>query len=147
MSVHPIPEGFHTVTPYLLVDGAARLIEFLEAAFDATVLHRSDLPAGKVMHAQVRIGDSPVMLSDAREDMPATQSMIYLYVDDVDAVYARAISASATALREPVDEFYGDRSGGVLDPCGQQWWIGARIEEVDEHEMERRRRALLDNDG
>ena len=110
--VKPIPEGYHTVTPYLLVEDAAGLIPFLERAFDATLLGRYDSPDGRLMHASLQIGDSKVMMGQAAEQWPAMPAMLHLYVEDVDAVYRQAVEAGARSIREPEDQFYGDRSGG-----------------------------------
>ncbi len=118
---------YHSVTPYLVVAGAARLIEFLTAAFDAKESIRDSLPDGTVRHAEVRIGDSTVMLSDAQPDHPAMPSMVFLYVDDADEAYRKAIAAGATSVREIRDESHGDRMGGVLDPVGGQWWMATPI--------------------
>jgi uncharacterized glyoxalase superfamily protein PhnB len=137
-SVQPIPEGFHTVTPYLLVDDAAGLIPFLERAFGATLLGRYDSPDGRLMHASLQIGDSKVMMGQAAEQWPAMPAMLHLYVEDVDAVFRRAVEAGARSIREPEDQFYGDRSGGVVDPAGNQWWITTHIEDVSDEEMARR---------
>jgi PhnB protein len=138
MSVKPIPEGFHTVTPYLLVADAARLIEFLQQAFDAKEIHRSAMPDGTVMHAQVQIGDSMVMMGGTRDEWKPMPAMLYLYVDDVDTWYHRALKAGATSVRELTNEFYGDRVGGVQDPSGNQWWMATHVEDVSPEEMARR---------
>jgi uncharacterized glyoxalase superfamily protein PhnB len=143
MAVKPIPEGFHTVTPYLMVEGASKLIDFLKQAFEAEEIYRQNMPDGTVMHAQVRIGDSMLMMSDATSQYEPMPTMIYLYVEDVDAVYNRALKAGATSLREPTAEFYGDRSGGVKDQFGNQWWIGTHIEDVSPEEMERRAEVYM----
>ena len=143
MAVKPIPEGFHTVTPYLIVQGASKLIDFLKQAFEAEEIYRQNMPDGTVMHAQVRIGDSMLMMSDATSQHKPMPSMIYLYVEDVDAVYNRALKAGATSLREPTNEFYGDRSGGVKDFAGNQWWIGTHIEDVSPEEIEKRAEEFM----
>lgn len=136
MTVKPIPEGFHSVTPYLLVEDGAKLIAFLEQAFGAEQFERMENPDGTVRHAQVKIGDSFVMLGAPLGDpMPAS---LYLYVPDCDATYERALAAGATTLMEPEDQFYGDRGAGVTDPCGNLWWIGTHIEDVSHEELERR---------
>lgn len=137
-SVKPIPDGYNTVTPYLLVDDGLGLLEFLERAFGAEVLGRHLDPEGGLMHAEIQIGDSRVMVGGAKPEWPAMPCLIHLYVDDTDAWYRRAVAAGARSLREPEDQFYGDRSAGVLDPAGNQWWISTRVEEVSEEEMERR---------
>lgn len=136
MSVKAIPEGFHSVTPYLLVKDGAKLIEFVERAFGAEQVERLEDPDGTVRHAQVKIGDSFVMLGTPQgEPMP---SSLYLYVPDCDAVYAQALAAGATSIMEPADQFYGDRGAGVTDPCGNLWWIGTHIEDVSHEELQRR---------
>src|SRR4051812_23575340 len=117
------PEGYHTVTPYLIVEGADKLVAFLKAAFNATVLMSTVNPDGKTGHTEVRIGDSIVMLSEARGEYHAMPAMLYVYVDDADFTYAKAIEAGATPVRPVEDQSYGDRSGGVKDMCGNQWWM------------------------
>ncbi len=145
MAVKPIPEGYHTVTPYLTVQGAAKLIDFLKKAFGAETVHEPHkLPDGKIMHAEVKIGDSRVMLSDATEQMPATQTSLYLYVNDVDGVYKRAIAAGGTSTIEPMDQFYGDRSGGLKDPFGNRWWVATHKEDVPASELEKRFKTFIE---
>jgi len=138
MAVKPIPEGFHTVTPYLLVRDVASLIDFLKKAFDAKEFHRSALPDGTVTHADVLIGDSHVMMGAARGEWTAMPAMIYLYVPDTDVLYQSALSAGATSIMAPADQFYGDRNAGVKDPFGNLWWIATRIEDVPAEELKRR---------
>jgi uncharacterized glyoxalase superfamily protein PhnB len=138
MAVKPIPEGLHTVTPYLVVSGVARLIDFLKQAFDATEMHRSTRPDGTVMHAQVKIGDSPIMMGEVWGEFPAKTASLYLYVPDTDALYKRALAAGAVSIMEPMDMFYGDRNGGVRDFAGNEWWIATHIEDVPPAELERR---------
>ncbi|HEX9305602.1 MAG TPA: VOC family protein [Thermoanaerobaculia bacterium] len=138
MAVKPIPEGLHTVTPYLVVSGVARLIDFLKQAFDATEMHRSTRPDGTIMHAQVRIGDSPIMMGEVWGEFPAKTASLYLYVEDCDALYKRALAAGAVSIMEPMDMFYGDRNGGVRDFAGNEWWIATHIEDVPPAELERR---------
>lgn len=123
MAVKPIPDGFHTVTPYLLVPDVPRLIDFLKQAFDAKEIYRSQTPEGIVNHAQVQIGDSMVMTGQARDAWKPMPAMLYLYVEDVDTWYHQALQAGGTSVRELTDEFYGDRVGGVKDPFDNQWWI------------------------
>ncbi len=121
-------DGFHTVTPYLLVSGADRLVEFISEAFGGAVTMRMERPeGGGIMHAEMRIGDSMVMLADPPADHPAMPSMIFLYVDDVDATYAAALKAGATEVRGLRDEDHGDRMGGLLDPVGNQWWMATPL--------------------
>ena len=138
MAVKPIPDGYHAVTPYLLVHGATGLIEFLQRAFGAREVSRTTTPDGGLMHADLVIGDSHVMLSEATERWPAMPASIYLYLADTDAAYRRAVKAGATSLMEPEDQFYGDRSAGVRDPSGNCWWIATHIEDVSSDEMARR---------
>jgi len=141
MAVKPIPEGYHTVTSYLVVRGAAQLIDFMKQAFAAAEIQRMPLPDGSIMHAEVRIGDSRVMLSEASGEYQPMPTMLHLYVEDMDTVYQRALQAGATSLRQPVDEFYGDRMGGVKDPFGNQWWIATHIEDVSPEELAQRQEA------
>lgn len=138
-----IPDGYHTVTPYLLVDRVAELIQFLERAFDGEETHRSAAPDGTVMHAAVRIGDSMIMMGQESARWKAGPTMLYLYVPDVDRVYQRALDAGATVVREPKDEFYGDRSAGVQDAWGNQWWLATHIEDVHPEELQRRFKAAV----
>jgi PhnB protein len=121
------PEGFSTVTPYLIVTGADRLIEFLKTTFEAQEKLRVPTDDGKIMHAEVRIGDSPVELADSTDRYPPMRASLHVYVPDCDAVYARAIKAGGTVINEPMDQPYGERSGGVLDPFGNQWWIATLL--------------------
>lgn len=137
-SVKAIPEGMHTVTPFLVVDGANELMRFIEQSFDGKTTAIMKSKDDKVMHAMAQIGDSQIMFSDATENYPAGACRLYLYVDDVDATYQKAIAANGTSLREPTDEFYGDRSCGVRDRWGNEWWIATHIEDVDDEEMEKR---------
>jgi PhnB protein len=143
MAVKPIPDGYHSVTPYLTVQGAARLLEFLKHAFDAKVTEQIQQPNGTIGHAEVRIGDSVVMIADARGEWKPMPSAMYLYVDDADATYQRALQAGATSMMEPADQFYGDRHGGVTDPFGNFWWIATHVEDVSPDELARRAEAFL----
>jgi len=143
MPVQAVPAGFHTITPYLVVDDASKLIEFLQAAFAAQARGISKAPDGLIMHATVRIGDSMVMLGNSRGPWLAKPACLYMYVPNVDEVYQRAMSAGAESLNAPRDEFYGDRIAGVKDPCGNLWWIGTHIEDVSEEEIRRRQEKLF----
>ena len=136
-----IPQGFGTVTPFLCVTDAVKLIDFLKQAFAAEVTFRMDGPDGSVAHAEVKIGDSKVMIGQVPADR-AMRAMLHLYVTDTDAVYNSAIAAGATSVREPADQFYGDRSGGVRDIWGNEWWMATHIEDVSQEEMERRMKAM-----
>ena len=134
------PEGFHTVNPYLVVKGATQLLDFLENAFGAEkVGERFKGSDGLIMHAAVRIGDSMIEVSDAPAE-PSTATL-HMYVEDTDGVYQRAVEAGATSLREPTTTFYGDRSAGVKDPCGNSWWLACHVEDVSQEEMLRRMKA------
>ena len=142
MAVKPIPDGFHTVTPYLVVQGVATLLDFLQQAFDAHVLFNPMMrPDGGIGHAEVKIGDSIIMMGEPMGDMQPMPGSIYLYVQDTDAVYQRALQAGATSLHAPADQFYGDRSAGVKDPVGNQWWIATHQEDVPPDDMLARARA------
>ena len=134
---NPIPPGYATVTPYLCVSDAAKLIKFLTQAFDAKLILKMDGPDGRIMHAEMTIGDSRIMLGQPAPGQE-THAMIHLYMPDTDAIYKRALAAGATSVREPADQFYGDRSAGVRDEFGNQWYIATHIEDVSEEEMERR---------
>jgi len=138
MPVKPIPDGYHTVTPVLTVHGAAKLIEFLKQAFDAKEVYRLLGPEDIVMHAEVKIGDSMVMLGEATDEWKPMPATVAIYVEDADAWYKRALQAGATSVREPADQFYGDRSAGVKDFAGNQWWIHTHIEDVPPEEIKKR---------
>lgn len=140
MAVKAIPDGYTSVTVYLAVDGAEKLLNFVKQAFEAEQLLRFDTPDGKIGHAEVKIGSSIVMLAEAStsDQGVAMPAMIYLYVDDVDKVYQRAVEAGATSLREPADQLYGDRTAGVKDQAGNQWWIATHVEDVSAEEATRR---------
>jgi uncharacterized glyoxalase superfamily protein PhnB len=137
-TVKPIPEGYHSITPIVQVDGAAEFIDFLKQAFDAREIHRYGEPGGMIMHAEIQIGDSRLMLSDASEDFKAWPTRIQLYVNDVDTTYNKALEAGASSVRPPADQFYGDRSGGVNDKWGNQWWIGTHKEDLTPEDIEKR---------
>ena len=137
MAVQPIPEGYHTVVPYLIVPDVAKELEFIDKVFGAKVVERLERD-GSVQHADVLIGDSHVMMGAASEQWPARLATLHLYVDNCDELYRKAMAAGATSLREPTNEFYGDRSGGVTDPQGNQWWFATHVEDVSQEEMERR---------
>ena len=142
-SVQAIPNGSHSITPYLVVEGVPKLIEFLKQAFGAEELGRMARPDGGVMHAEVKVGDSKLMMGEPMGDWKAKPCSLYLYVEDVDAVYQRAIQAGGTSVREPSDQFYGDRTGGVIDPCGNYWGIATHVEDVSHEEMAKRFAAMV----
>ncbi len=141
MAVKPIPEGYHTVTPYLVGPGMSKLIDFLKQAFDAKEIMRMARPDGAIMHAEVRIGNSPVMMGEPQGDQKPLPAMLYLYVNDTDATYKRALQAGGTSIMEPSNQFYGDRNGAVRDPCGNQWYIATHVEDVPPEEMAKRAQA------
>jgi uncharacterized glyoxalase superfamily protein PhnB len=134
----PRPDGFHAVTPYLIVDDARKLIAFTQAVFDATLCYVHELPDGRVMHSQIIIGDSILWLADSNPKWPSRSFMLYIYVEDVDAVYQRALDAGATSVQPPGNQFYGDRSCGVEVPGAGQWWIATHVENVSAEEVTRR---------
>ena len=144
--VKPIPEGYHTATPYLCVKGAAEALTFYKKAFGATEIMRMDGPDGKIGHAEIKIGDSPIMLADEHPEMnfrsPKTLGgspvSLMLYVEDVDAFAAKAVEAGLKVLRPVTDQFYGDRSGHFEDPFGHTWAISTHKEDVSPEEMARR---------
>lgn len=146
MAVKPIPDGYHTATPYLIVKDAARAIEFYVRAFGATELMRLADPSGKIGHAEIKIGDSPIMLADEFPDMGTRSPHAYggtavstcLYVEDVDRIFAQAVAAGAAVQRPVVDQFYGDRSGTLVDPFGHVWTIATHKEDVSNEEISRR---------
>ena len=147
--VKPIPEGYHTATPYLIVKDAARAIEFYKKAFGATELMRMPGTGGKIGHAEIKIGDSPIMLADevpgmgfrSPESLGGSPISILLYVEDVDVVFSEALAAGAKVQRPVADEFYGDRTGGVTDPFGHVWYIATHKEDVSPEEMTKRAAA------
>ena len=147
--VRPIPEGYGTVTPYLIVNDAARAIEFYKQAFGARETFRMARPDGRVGHAEIKIGDSNVMLADEHPEIGARgpQSIggspvtFLLYVADVDAQVERAVKAGAKLVRPVADQFYGDRTGGVEDPFGHVWYIATHVEDVSPEELQRRAAA------
>ena len=138
MSVNPIPDGYQAVTPYLIVDGAAALLDFVRDAFSAEERLRMEQPNGTIGHAEVAIGDSVIMLGDAGEEWQAMPAFIHLYVDDCDAVFDKALEAGGTPVREPANQFYGDRSATVRDPLGNMWGIATHVEDVPEDELAKR---------
>ena len=138
MAVKPIPEGFRTVTPFAVVPDIKKALDFVKTAFDAKV--EAFEVNGEVMHADAVIGDSHMMFGPASKEYPTRPATVYLYHEDVDGLYRKAINAGAKSLREPTNEFYGDRSGGVVDPQGNQWWIATHVEDVSKDELDRRGR-------
>ena len=138
MQVKAIPTGYHTVTSCLMVEGCEQLIDFLKRAFNAEELSRFNWQDGAVAHAEVRIGDSIIMLGEAKSPTLPMPCAIYLYVEDADETHRQAISAGATSILDPVNMFWGDRHGGVKDPFGNMWWIATHIEDMSREELQRR---------
>jgi PhnB protein len=146
MAVKPIPDGYHSVTPYLIIRAAAEAIEFYKTAFGAIELMRMPAPGGKIGHAEIKIGDSPIMLADEFPEMgyksPQTLGgspvSIMIYVEDVDVVFDQAVGAGAKVQRPVKDQFYGDRMGTLEDPFGHVWHVSTHKEDVSAEEMERR---------
>ena len=151
MAVKPIPEGYHTIIPYLAVDDATGAIEFYKRAFGAKERLRMPMPGGKVGHAELEIGDSVIMLSDPFEQsrtktpktIGGTTVGIFIYSEDVDETYKQALDAGATSTQEPEDMFWGDRFARVTDPYGHSWQIATHVEDVAPQEMERRSQEAL----
>jgi len=145
-----IPDGYHSVTPYLIIKGASAAIEFYKRAFNAVELFRMDGPDGRIGHAEIKIGDSPVMLADEHPAMNALSPSsiggspvgLMIYTDDCDAMYHRAVEAGATVVRPLMDQFYGDRNGQLDDPYGHRWTIATHKEDVSPEEMDRRMREM-----
>ena len=155
MSVKPIPEGYHSVTPSLTLDDASAAIEIYKRAFAATELYRLPGPGGKVMHAELKIGNSHIMLSDEFPDCGALSpktiggcpSSLLIYVEDVDAAFAQAIKAGATEKQPLTNQFWGDRIGSLMDPYGFRWSIATHIEDVSPEEIQRRFSEWMEKEG
>jgi PhnB protein len=143
MEVKPIPDGSHSVTPYLVVPAVAKLLDFLKQAFGATENSRLLRPDGAIMHADVKIGDSIILMGEPMGAMQPMPGCLYLYVNDADAVYQRALQAGAVSVAEPANLFYGDRRAGVRDASGNLWWIATHKEDVPPDELRRRWEAML----
>ena len=148
--IKSIPDGYHTATPYLVIRGAAAAIDYYKNAFNALELVRMEGPGGRIGHAEIRIGNSPIMLADEHPEMGArsphaiggTPVGIVLYVEDVDSVFDKAIATGATVKQPVEDKFYGDRMGTLTDPFGHQWSIGTHKEDVSPQEMQKRMAAM-----
>jgi PhnB protein len=151
MATKPVPEGYHTVSPYLAVEDAAAAIEFYKRAFGAKERVRMDAPGGKIGHAELEIGDAVFMLSDPfpgatvkpPSEVGTSTGGVFIYVDDVDAAFKQAIDAGATAETEPTDMFWGDRFGALVDPFGHRWSMATHVEDVPPEEMAKRGEAAM----
>lgn len=149
MTVQPVPGGYHAVTPYMIVDGASEAIEFYKEAFAATERMRLSGESGKVMHAEIAIGDSVIMLADEFPEMNirgpksfgGSPVSLALYVENVDDVFGRAVEAGCVEVRPVATQFYGDRTGTLTDPWGHQWTIATHVEDVSPEEMQKRMAA------
>ena len=147
--VNPIPAGYHTVTPYIIVNGAAKALDCYKKAFNAIEKFRME-ENGKIMHAEMQIGDSPIMIADENAECNAVAPhadsrspvLLHLYVEDVDTLFKQAVAAGAKVERELADQFYGDRSGGVIDPFGHVWYIATHTEDLSEEEINKRYEAM-----
>lgn len=154
-AVKPIPDGYHTVTPYLLIAGASDAIAYYQRAFNAQELMRIAGPDGRIGHAEIRIGDSPIMLADEHPEFDylgpksrgGSTSSILLYVDDVDTIFEQALAAGGTELKPLANQFYGDRSGTLQDPFGHVWTIATHVEDIPEDELQRRAAEVMQWDG
>ena len=151
MAVKAIPEGYHSITPYLVCKGAAKAIEFYTRAFGAKEFVRMPGPEGRIMHAEVKIGDSMLMLADENPERGAVappagtlarSASIMFYTDDVDATFKRALDLGASSIQTPTDMFWGDRMGNLMDPFGHQWAIATHKEDVTPEEMQKRMQAI-----
>jgi PhnB protein len=142
-TVPSVRKGFHTVTPFLIVDGAERLVEFMKKAFNAKLDFISRDDNNRIIHAYVHMGDSVIMIADTMEGMKAQVALLYMYVDDADVTFNKAVAAGARVLKETGDQFYGDRAGGVIDEWGNTWWIGTQIEELSHEELDRRSKESM----
>lgn len=136
MAVNPIPDGYHTITPYLIVEDADKLVEFIEKVFDGKLIFKMPTEKGRIGHGEMKIGDSMLMLSEASGEWQPTTTMLHFYVDDIDAVHQKAIEFGAVSINEPKDQYYGDRSSCVKDSFGNFWAIATHIEDVSPAEME-----------
>ncbi len=155
MSAKPIPAGYHTVSPYLAIKNAVEALEFYKKAFGAVETYRLMMPDGRLGHGEIRLGDSMIMLSDefpeydggvSPKTLGGSSVCIHLYVEDVDAVFKKALAAGAKERKAVMDQFYGDRSGQLEDPFGHLWWVATHKEDVSPEEMRKRMQAMLETE-
>jgi len=155
MAVKPIPEGYHSITPYLIVDDGARALEFYKQAFGAVEKFRMGAPGGRIGHAEMTIGDSTFMLADEYPSMGARSAktmggspmFLMIYVDNVDKMVTQAIAAGGTLKRPVANQFYGDRTGGIDDPFGYHWYVATHVEDVPPDELQRRAAKAMSEGG
>jgi PhnB protein len=141
MAVKPIPENYPRVSPYLIVKNVADTMDFIQYVLEGKVREKMTTPDGSINHAEMNIGDSVIMMGKASEDYPPLNAMLYIYVEDTDKAYNRAIEKGATSVMEPANQFYGDRNAGVKDKDGISWWIASHVEDVSQEELQRRNAA------
>src|SRR5882672_10933762 len=139
--VKTVPDGYHSVNLFLIVEGAEKLIQFLKQAFGGKVEESVKGPDGRVAHAELTVGDSIIMMADATPKYGATSVHLRVYLENVDLPFKRALEAGASSIQEPADQFYGDRTAGVMDPTGNYWWIAQLVEDVSQEELGRRIKA------
>ena len=155
MTIKAIPDGYHSVTPYLSIKGAADAIEFYKKAFDAVELFRLDMPGGEIGHAEIKIGNSRIMIADSCDDVSfgdpktlgASTVGLYLYINDVDAMYSQAVAAGAKTVQPVEDQFYGDRIGTIEDPYGHRWFLATHKEELSPEELNKRAEEVFKQDA
>jgi PhnB protein len=156
MAVKPIPDGYHSVTPYLMINGAARALEFYKRAFSAMELFKMDAPGGRIGHAEIQIGDSRIMMADdcgqessfrARQDSVGSPVGLHLYVKDVDTVFTQAVDAGAKVIKPVQDQFYGDRTAALEDPFGHIWFIATHKEDLSLDEIKQRATAMFEEEA
>jgi uncharacterized glyoxalase superfamily protein PhnB len=138
LPVKPFPEGYPTVAPYILLDDAGKFITFMTTVFGAKIREKLVRQDGRIGHAELCIGDSLMMLGESPQLEKRTPIMLYIYVQDVDATFERAVQAGATVMSAPANQFYGDRAGSITEPCGNILWIATHVEDVSSDELQRR---------
>lgn len=147
MAVKPIPDGYHTVTPYLIVPDTRAQLAFIVNALGGRENYAMRLPDGTPMHAEAQLGGSKVMLGMAAGEVPPMPAMLYVYIEDVDSAYQRAVAAGGQSLQEPQNQFYGDRTAAVKDPNGNHWYLATHVEDLSEQEMQARAEAAMQQAG